>query len=479
MQNKEILPVDLHRQYIDKAFREVQPYFSHQTGLLHVHKDVYEGLPVQAAPTYENFLYALLLFRKKTVESIQQGKGLLSHLLFFQNMDETSDQYGNFPVVLTDFPLCQNWHLPAAICPVITAIRLAFDSILGEELKHRLHACHLALLSCALRTQKKTNITASSAFIIAIEEFLLQPPSKDGSSLATIEAAARTFFDGREWLNPAALGRVLVALSHLQCRKEHFSAPLLECARSMWHASASTYAGPALGVFQFGNVPETTVLDCLTSLFFALPLKNRPWPYLTSLELSLITPPEEPLSRSKEVPTWDERKPYAMWMVHDVAVSACFFVPKVSEGHGFHPIRIVTPLSTVVFHFPCGQLIELSLEETTLKGKVKIDRIKEDDPCLIRAFVERNDSTELFIDERKASTFEPEKGITIASGSTKLLICAHPLVSHCMGHISLGNRPGQILCKQTNESMGYDWKISFDFVRGEIPQELSFSIDIH
>jgi hypothetical protein len=479
MNQKEVsMPGALHRQYIENALRDLQPYVSSQTGLLHLHRDLYEGLPAQAAPTYENFLYALLLFRRKTLESVQQGKTLLSQLLLFQNLDTTSDQYGNFPALLTDYPVCRDWRLPVYICLVMTAIRTGFDSILGEELKNRVHACHNALASCAVNNQKKSATAGWATFVIALQEMLLHTPTEASSLLKTIDSAARTFIEGREWLNPEAFGRVLAAVSHLQCKELRFPMPLLESARKMWSPEASTYDGPALGVFQFGGVPETTLFDCLMSVYFNIPIKNRPWPYLTSLELALITPPEEVLPNPKGSQHWNLEKPFNMWSVGDTTVSACFFVPKTSEVYGFHPIRIVSPSGTVVFHFPNGQLLELLQDKNRFIGKVKVNEIKEDDPCLIRAFVERNDATELLIDGKKASAFEPEKGITISNGSSKVHIASQVSPQCCFGHVSMGNRPGQILSRQKDESVAYDWKMSFDFVRGEAPKEVSFTFEI-
>ncbi len=473
-QQESIVPSILHRQYIEKAYRELQPFLSGQTGLLHLHRDLYEGQPVQAAPTYENFLYALLLFRRKTLESIQQGKVLLGHLLSFQNLDSTSDQCGNFPALLTDYPECRDWHLPVSLCCVMSALRTSFDSVLGEELKTRLHACHRSLVACALNNLKKSATSGAAMLIMALQETL----PEDAALFRTIESAAHAFQEGREWLHPWTFGKVLAFLSHFQCTDMCLPTALLEVARTMWHPEAATYDGPALGVFQFGNAPETTVFDCLMSVYFATPLKNRPWPYRTCLELALITPPDAVFSCPQEHQHWDVEKPFTMWSVGDAAVAACFFVPKTAEVYGFHPLRIVTPSQTVVFHFPNGQLIELTQEKHRFIGKVKVNDLKEDDPCLIRAYVERNDDTELLIDGKKASTFDPEKGIAIVNGSFTLHISSQTPQARTIGHVSLGNRPGQMLAKQKNESVAYDWRVAFDFVRGDVPKEVSFMFEI-
>ncbi len=477
MDDKEpVLPGSLYREYVEKALRDVQPFLSTQTGLLHLHRDLYEGLPVQAAPTYENFLYALLLFRRKTVESIQQGKRQLSRLLSFQQMDPSRDQYGSFPSILTEYPECRDWHLPISLCLVMSALRTSFESVLGDDLKARVHACHGMLTACAHNNALKSMTSGWASCVLALQEFLLHPPSKDSSPLRSFEAAARTFIEGREWLRPDAFGKVLAALSHLQCKDMALPTALLESARQMWHAGAGTYDGPALGSFQFGYVPAVTLFDCMMSVCWMAPMRNRPWPYLASLELALMTPPEEPchpLSTRQEKPSG---RPFMKRVVGSTTLSACLFAPTTSEVFGFHPIRIVTDHCTMVLHFPNGQLLELSQDGNRFVGRVKVNGLREENPSLMHAFVERSEDTQLLVDGKKATVFTPEKGIVVANKDVNISLSAQ--LPGCLGHVVLSNRPGQLLAKHKNGAIAYDWKLSMDFVRGEQPQSFEFLITV-
>ena len=477
-QNETNSPLALHRMYVEKAIREIRPYCSQQTGVLHLHPDLYAGMPAQAAPTYENFLFALLLFRRKTMETIQEGKALLTHLLSFQNLDGSSDQYGNFPPILTSYPVCRDWHLPIHLCLVITAMRIGFDSILGEELKERLHECHRTLLACAQNNQKKCYTSRWGACIIAMQKLLLHSPTDSTEFLQVFADASKMFVSEREWLHPEAFAKVLVAASQLQCDELSLPVSLIESAQRLWNPEASTYAGPALGVFQFGGVPETTLFDCLMSLYCNTPLKQRPWPYRTSLELALITPSEKMYGAPERSTQWGQENSFSVWSLGSLSVSACFFAPKMSELHGFHPIRIVTSSETVVFHFPSGQLLELSLYGRRFEGRVRITEIKEDDPSLLRAFVERHDGTTLLVDGKAASTFDPGKGISIVNEMGTIHISSEVPNSCCLGHVSLGNRPGQLIPKKRSENIAYDWKVSIDFIRGDVPKEYAFSFEI-
>ena len=434
------MSTDLYRRCIDQAFREISPFISRQTGLLHVHEDV----PSPASPTKENFLYALLLLRKKTLDAIQEGKDLLGKLLIFQNTDPASDQYGNFPALITNYPVCRNWHLPVFLCLVMAAIRTSFDTVLGEELQQRLHAAHRLLFSCAQRNAAKCRYHAWEKFVIVLQE------ASDTSSIA--EASER-FIEERGWLLPDEFGLALAALSNVSGRS-----PLIEYARRLWHPGAATYIGPAIDVRQRGAGPATTLFDVFMGQNFPLPARS--WGCQTSLELALITPREWDWTSCDVSPVEDPE--YPMWSVGPIAVAAC---PK--SGPFCFPVRIVTPSCSIAMVFPSGVLRSFSREGSQFIGRVQIAQIKEEDPCLLRAYVER--TVPLTVDGKKASVFPPEKGISIGG----VLLSLEEKGIHCLGHVALGNRPGQRL-----KDEAFDWKISLDIVRGTIEDEVRFLISI-
>lgn len=467
MNTSDVLSTDLYRHYIETSFREVSSHVSRQTGFLHVHLDMYDGLPAQAAPTKENFLYALLLLRRKTHETINEGKTLLGKLLSFQNGDSASDQYGNFPVLLTDYPECRNWHLPVFLCLVMTAIETGFGSVLGEELQNRIHTSHRLLYACAQKNANKYRVHGWEAFVMALQDWFLNGSGDTSALNERLTYATQQFIDEHEWLRPDGFGLTLAALSHIP----PVPLPLTDYAQQLWHSQAATYSGPALDVRQFGPGPATTVFDLCLSLGLKIPLPVRPWGYQTALGLALITPGE-----------WNWRAPVAlipmapdfvMWSEGVATVSAYLSPP----FPGCHPVRIVTPTCTVALVFPCGTLVGLSREGSQFTGRIRVTEVKEADPCLLRAYVERKDGVELLVGGKKASTFLPEEGITIAGGTpVHLSIDARPAL--LFGHVGLGNRPGQLLAGEKGESSAFDWKISLDIVRGDIQNEVKFSFYI-
>lgn len=94
----------------------------------------------ETIPLYENFCFALALFRQKTAESVTEGKELINRLLSFQAPD------GNFPVYLHDFPRCFNFHTSLKMAPILIYLLRLFGPLLGE-LKSKIEATLTLVLS--------------------------------------------------------------------------------------------------------------------------------------------------------------------------------------------------------------------------------------------------------------------------------------------------------------------------------------------
>lgn len=87
----------------------------------------------ETIPTYENFCFALALFRSRIAENVLEAKALLEKLLAFQVNAE-------FPVYLHEYPLCRYAGLKSKLYPVIFFILRDFHSVLGEKLREELQA---------------------------------------------------------------------------------------------------------------------------------------------------------------------------------------------------------------------------------------------------------------------------------------------------------------------------------------------------
>lgn len=82
-------------------------------------------------PVYENFCFALALFRAKTAETILEGKAFLERLFAFQTPQ-------GFPLYLHEYPICHSRRLMHKLAPIAYFLLRDFNSVLGEELRTQL-----------------------------------------------------------------------------------------------------------------------------------------------------------------------------------------------------------------------------------------------------------------------------------------------------------------------------------------------------
>jgi hypothetical protein len=115
---------------IDLAVNAGKKRQSPRTGFVHYFpKDEHAS---DTIPVFENFCFALALFRQKTTESVLEGKEIVERLLGFQTPD------GNFPIYLHDFPKCWDFHMGLKIAPILIHVLKEFGSVLNAAYKEML-----------------------------------------------------------------------------------------------------------------------------------------------------------------------------------------------------------------------------------------------------------------------------------------------------------------------------------------------------
>jgi hypothetical protein len=164
---------------IDLAVLAGQKRCSPRTGFVHLYPN--EEF-TDTIPLYENFCFALALFRQKTAESVSLGKELIAKLLAFQTEE------GNFPTFLHDFPRCYDFHMSLKIAPILIYLLRLFPTILGD-LKPKIEA--------------------------ALAKTLAKPPQKPlfenryraccGLPLVAVDTSSFSALDWTEWLITAQL----------------------------------------------------------------------------------------------------------------------------------------------------------------------------------------------------------------------------------------------------------------------------------
>lgn len=149
---------------VDLALAAGKKRQSTQTGFIHY---CYEGLDRHdTIPLFENFCFALALFRTRLSENVLEGKAILEKLLAFQ-------VGSNFPVYLHEYPLCRDRKVGKRIYPVIHWIIHDFAAVLGD-LKPRLETL-LEILEKPVLLESPQSPEEWAEFLIAAQIDKIDP----------------------------------------------------------------------------------------------------------------------------------------------------------------------------------------------------------------------------------------------------------------------------------------------------------------
>ncbi len=100
------------------------------TGFVH-HSNENPERGSETIPVYENFCFALALFRTKVAENVLEAKVLLERLFAFQTPE-------GFPIYLHEFPQCKSRKLEQKLSIVVRFLLRDFSAVLGESLRVKL-----------------------------------------------------------------------------------------------------------------------------------------------------------------------------------------------------------------------------------------------------------------------------------------------------------------------------------------------------
>lgn len=129
---------------LDLAVKAAKKRESKKTGFIHLFLG--EQNSTDTIPMYENFCFALSLFRLKTMESVGEARKIVERLLHFQN------QEGFFPSYLHEYPYANEVSNSLKIATVLKLILLHFSSVLDVRLKEKIQHAYSV---CMESIQKK------------------------------------------------------------------------------------------------------------------------------------------------------------------------------------------------------------------------------------------------------------------------------------------------------------------------------------
>ncbi len=154
----------------DLALQAARKRQSPETGFVHYSYEIPGSR--DTIPLFENFCFALALFKTRTAENILEGKALLEKLLMFQVGD-------NFPIYVHEFPLCRNPKLGSSLYPVVFWLLKDFSLVLAAHLKEQLEKLLQMLVKPVLTKEASSPEEWAEFLILAqIEGIPLEPALK-------------------------------------------------------------------------------------------------------------------------------------------------------------------------------------------------------------------------------------------------------------------------------------------------------------
>lgn len=375
-------------------------YLSKKTGFIHLCSQE-EEYHKEVIPFLENMHYVLALLSSRLLDNVIEAKGLLSRLLPF----EVS---GNFPIYLHEFPACHSRTLPLDLLLVFASMVENFQLVLGEELR-------LSILEVIERLKNTIDISHDK---LPFPPVLWMKRSVLENNLSCAEWIPRSSQD---------LGHFLMAW---QLQKEETRGNISWIGKYFHHA-LGIYVGPQGKECMFGDTFAPTFFDIFMSKWHGEDgpkLDSSPSLALQSiscLPCTMMAPP----SSQKDLPYlilqetsplctlfWGSRKKVHSLLFHEGKNLGK--VEKIEKG-----VRITL------------DLIHKELEEPFTSG----------------FFLNLDPSHSVFIEGKKATTFQPLETVEILTEGQRvcsLSVHVQKGSGTFFGHISRSNRPRQLKKEQ-------------------------------
>lgn len=408
---------DLKRRMVELNLFAARSYQSPHTKYVHLNYES-EGAR-DTIPLFENFCFALALFRSRISENVLEGKTLLENLLFFE-VD------GNFPIYLHEYPQCKDRDFSLKLLPVFHWLLIDFRSALGDSFCVRLKMLIGRILSHGYKMHAQRPLSKSSEFRLksyfqkeALFSWVPSSPEEWAEALITWQMAAS-----------------------LNVKLDRF----LEEALERWHPLLCTYIGPQ---HQDRSEPKTTLLDLFMGQYYGHYSNRALQAHKVHLLASLIQPFNE-MGTKGVVPTHlssslhaGSVEPYTLYWGSLEKLNSLFLDSKMGscsmqQKEGDIAFTLTLPPHTIS---DSQDVSELSL------------------------FMNLSPSQEIYVQGLKATTFQIGDSIDLVSEGLqlRLRILIEKGEGRFFGHILRGNRPNQ---KGNNLKFEtYDWQIALRTIR--------------
>lgn len=475
------ITTDFSKELSDWALAAGRSFQSIQTGFVHLFYGDSEP-KAQTIPLIENALFVLALFRSRTVEQVQEGKGLLRQLLVFQKKQGDEDD-GNFPIYLHDYPHCKDHALGIQLLAPFYWILKQFGHILGGDLKEQLEQAALLTLEQSLRFHQNSPFPFSLAVRLGSAQLayglLWDKSDWQQAGMDLLGPLAQHQLDG--WTTTRHLADALVGLQMIYpSLSDSPWSGLWKQMEQTWHPHLGCYIGPCVREWQEREEPQVNLYDLFGGYFSGQFSKRATLLSLHHLHGVLIRPTSDKFNVDRpsaiikgELKQQAWRTAYHRTWSDTLLEKNGPFQPNVDKTHT--PYRLLWGDSNCLHSLVCQG------------GNVDKMTYREEGNSLILLFELRDFPTdenaapkreiEFFIDLHSETQFQlnDQATITFPLGQTFQLLFKHHRLSlmlelvqgegNFMGHVMRSNRPSQVDIKGEKRFQAYDWTIFLRTIR--------------
>ncbi len=485
----------IYRKYVEAAVRIIQEsLISPETLLVHLSplSDRYDAGYAESIPIEENILYALLLLRMKTQESVLLAKKQLTILLRYQNND------GSFPVTVTEFGTVSDWTPSFRMLVPFVQILIDFQSVLGSDICYAIEsACEKLFSWCSACIDIPVNFkNPLHSFLFASIGIKKYPDAHPHDRYLLLCQEAIQQFTARNWsFDMSLLGSIAPFLLENSNIKR-----ILSQAASMWEDYIG-YTGPALATEQSGFMKGIQSGDIALSLLHCLQLKIKAenWPRRSLFSIAtLYSLCDIQFSVEKVVEKQTNTWGYSCSLS---GKHLSWIIEKEVSKKQFFPISILSGSTDLVVTGKGYSLVSCN-QRGDRNFIFQFDRIgdvdlengiqKRDAPQLLSFYLTKNNLS-MFLDVHgvSATYFNAQESIIIGRRGDQLegalCIAIEPQVEEPLGYsfrIRSEERPNQIKSisphigrsRKLGHNKAHDWVLEYVHSQGVKPSQIILSI---
>ena len=507
-EKKEVRHKETERQLVDIAISCGRFFQSSQTGFIHYTHEYSDEVDLHdSIPLYENFLFALALFRSRIGDRMNEAKQFLGRLLAFQNKEE---QTGNFPFYIHEFPKCRDRSVAPKILLPLYWIYHDYKNILGEELKGNL----LKVLDRALDFSWNYSETSKPYFSVDLK--IAAASEAIGKLLGREELGERgrekrgeieANLDKASWFNPKDCGDLLAALQLLNVNVKEVQGIREETSNlwrdfwchleKTWHKELCCYVGPAFKVRQQEMEPEPTLYDLYMG-YYAGNYAYRVFDIrIFQMEAALIQASQDQLVEHQYPVKLEGLFRHSKWQLLQTKDYACCVLEKIDnkgDKKGEHPLRLIWGDRNKTHSFVCqggnSYFTDFTWEKDSLDlvfslgEEVEVDDNKKNQE--VAFFVDADAKLRISVEGNRVTAFQLGEEIKLYSNDFLISLILDDDFKgieeekqkkikeeeRFFGHIMRGNRPSQICCKGKHRFSAFDWKVYLRAIHRASPHKV-------